>query len=60
MTVQSPSLTSRPSPECKSPVGAPVWQASDLFQGRNEIVIQHAGQKYRLRVTQQNKLILTK
>ena len=38
----------------------PVWHARDLFQGRREIVIHHDGQKYRLRITQQNKLILTK
>jgi len=39
---------------------SPVWQSRDLFQGRQEIVIHHDGQDYRLRVTQQNKLILTK
>jgi hemin uptake protein HemP len=31
-----------------------------LFQGRQEILIVHEGQDYRLRVTRLNKLILTK
>lgn len=38
----------------------PVWHTRDLFQGRREIVIHHDGQEYRLRITQQNKLTLTK
>lgn len=38
----------------------PVLQASSLFKGGHEIVIRHEGQDYRLRVTRQNKLILTK
>ncbi|BAO43757.1 hemin uptake protein HemP [Thiolapillus brandeum] len=31
-----------------------------LFQGHKEITIIHQGQLYRLRITRQNKLILTK
>ncbi len=31
-----------------------------LFRGHGEIVIVHAGQEYRLRITKANKLILTK
>ncbi|HID53125.1 MAG TPA: hemin uptake protein HemP [Anaerolineae bacterium] len=31
-----------------------------LFAGRKEVLIQHNGQLYRLRITRQNKLILTK
>ena len=35
--------------------------ASDvLMQGRREVVIVHDGSTYRLRVTSNNKLILTK
>ncbi len=37
-----------------------VEQSSSLFKGRQEIVIRHEGQDYRLRITSQNKLILTK
>jgi hemin uptake protein HemP len=32
----------------------------DLFVGTREIVIAHGGESYRLRLTAQNKLILTK
>lgn len=31
-----------------------------LFQGRTELLIRHRGEQYRLRVTRQDKLILTK
>ncbi|MDG4597717.1 MAG: hemin uptake protein HemP [Candidatus Contendobacter sp.] len=34
--------------------------SSDLFDGDQEILIEHAGQEYRLRITRQGKLILTK
>ena len=42
----------------KSP-GAPVSSAS-LLRGINMVEIEHAGQIYILRVTRENKLILTK
>jgi hemin uptake protein HemP len=32
----------------------------DLFIGTREIIIAHGGETYRLRLTAQNKLILTK
>lgn len=38
----------------------PVVESARLMSGGREIVIQHAGQSYRLRVTRANKLILTK
>jgi hemin uptake protein HemP len=38
----------------------PVVESIGLMAGSREIVIQHAGQSYRLRVTRANKLILTK
>lgn len=31
-----------------------------LLSGSNELVIEHAGQEYRLRLTRNDKLILTK
>ncbi|MBI3431828.1 MAG: hemin uptake protein HemP [Hydrogenophilales bacterium] len=40
-----------------SQVGIP---ASLLFQGSQEILINHHGEIYRLRLTRNNKLILTK
>lgn len=44
---------------------APVRQescipSSDLLKGRREVLIQHGGETYRLRVTKNGKLILHK
>jgi len=36
------------------------YDSQTLFCGRQEIMIQHAGHAYRLRITRQDKLILTK
>ncbi|BAU59377.1 hemin uptake protein [Blastochloris viridis] len=35
-------------------------ESADLFVSTREITIGHAGETYRLRLTSQNKLILTK
>jgi len=32
----------------------------DLFESQRELVIEHVGEEYRLRITSQGKLILTK
>ncbi len=37
-----------------------VMRSEELFRARRELVILHDGQEYRLRLTRQNKLILTK
>jgi hemin uptake protein HemP len=34
--------------------------SAEFFRGRREVVIVHRGQKYRLRITKADKLILTK
>ena len=47
-----------PNPEPKPP--DPVLDARELFGGRREIVIEHDGVRYRLRITRRNKLILQK
>ncbi len=38
----------------------PLIQAAHLFGVGREVLIRHAGHDYRLRITRQNKLILTK
>ena len=38
----------------------PRVAVEDLMQGTNEIIIEHRGEEYRLRVTSNSKLILTK
>lgn len=34
--------------------------AADLFAGAREVILEHDGQNYRLRITANGKLILTK
>jgi hemin uptake protein HemP len=38
----------------------PVFDVRDLLGGGREVIILHAGKRYRLRVTANDKLILTK
>jgi hemin uptake protein HemP len=42
------------------PVDANRIDSRDLFVGTRELTIGHGGETYRLRLTAQNKLILTK
>lgn len=42
------------------PSDATMVESDELFAGRREIQIRHAGQVYRLRVTRNGKLILNK
>ena len=37
-----------------------VWTADQLFAGVREVVIDHGGERYRLRITRRGRLILTK
>lgn len=36
------------------------WTSQELFAGERELVIMHADSEYRLRLTSQGKLVLTK
>lgn len=49
-----PGTVSFPAPQ------APVYEVKALFGASKEILIRHTGEVYRLRITRQNKLILTK
>lgn len=42
------------------PAPAPRMDSAELLKGASSVEIQHAGQRYLLRVTRENKLILTK
>ena len=42
------------------PAGQRTFTSAELFDGADEIVLLHNGAHYRLRVTRQDKLILTK
>jgi hemin uptake protein HemP len=52
----------RPSCLARGPAGGAQSQIDSqaLFKGATEIVIDHEGAKYRLRITRQGKLILNK
>ena len=49
-----PSLTDRKEGDRRT------IASSELFGGQTEVLILHNGEEYRLRVTRQDKLILTK
>lgn len=38
----------------------PILSTEQLFQGERELLIEHGGEYYRLRITRRNKLILQK
>ncbi len=44
----------------EAPSRATVVNAQQLFAGKREVVIEHEGVQYRLRITRRNKLILQK
>ncbi len=54
----------RPAPiETRPPASgseAPVLDVRDLLGGGREAILVHAGERYRLRITARDKLILTK
>lgn len=41
-------------------VTSPRLRSEDLFRGTHELIIEHQGQEYRLRLTRNDKLILNK
>lgn len=54
------STLSLPSPRHPARVATPRLKSQDLFRGGQELVIEHQGQEYRLRLTRNDKLILNK
>ena len=55
-----PPRPPEPPPADKSAEPAPVVVAENLFRGKREVLIEHEGVRYRLRITRRNKLILQK
>ena len=58
-------MPSQPLPPAQIPPGQrpaerPSIPSHNLLQGASSVEIEHAGQRYLLRVTRENKLILTK
>lgn len=60
MTTQMPSSPASISDPCQPALQPGLVEADVLFRGRHEIVISHNGAHYRLRITKNGKLILTK
>ena len=56
-TLKPPAPGSQTNPQRP---GAPVIDIRDLLAGGREATIIHAGERYRLRITAKDKLILTK
>ncbi|KAB2911381.1 MAG: hemin uptake protein HemP [Hyphomicrobiaceae bacterium] len=50
----------RPRPQPQSVAGPRRLKVSDLLEGEREVLLEHDGQDYRLRITANGKLILTK
>jgi hemin uptake protein HemP len=60
--MNTPQTASRPQIRDLEPrqLSIPCMRSEELFGKQREIMIQHAGSLYRLRLTHSNKLILTK
>jgi hemin uptake protein HemP len=58
----SPDDAPKPTPEPipAGPEARLIYRSSDLMAGRREIFIEHGRDLYRLRITSQGRLILTK
>jgi len=54
-----PPAEGRFAQEVRLPSCSRRWASRDLLGSRGEIVIEHAGREYRLRITRTGKLILT-
>lgn len=58
MTIQTQPAGDKPVPE--QPAIRPRIDSQQILQGAQVVEIDHAGQRYQLRITRENKLILTK
>lgn len=58
--MNSPSKTTPPTNPVPNNGGILRLESKEILRGANTVEIEHAGQRYLLRVTRENKLILTK
>jgi len=49
-----------PAPPADNSTARPRVESEEILRGNTTVEIEHAGQRYLLRVTRENKLILTK
>jgi hemin uptake protein HemP len=56
------AMTQKPTPQpvVRIPPQPAVISAASLLRGQRELIIEHAGERYRLSLTKNGKLILTK
>ncbi|MGQ0598895.1 hemin uptake protein HemP [Aquabacterium sp.] len=56
-----PADDNTPALSMRQPLSPPPRvDSQQLFEGQRELIIQHQGEEYRLRITRHDKLILTK
>ncbi len=60
MQTQPPPSIRAPAESGQRTFPSGIIQTDSLFQGSQEILISHNGEHYRLRITKNGKLILTK
>lgn len=62
MTHKTISIPGLATPEAPAPQASETlrYTSSDLFRGQSEILIEHQGAEYRLRITRSGGLILNK
>lgn len=60
VSLLTPAGVDNHQPQPPAPAAVRVLSSAVLLAGARELVIQHSGDDYRLRVTNQDKLILTK
>ncbi|MBT9568954.1 MAG: hemin uptake protein HemP [Thiobacillus sp.] len=60
MPMSSPLTPDASRPPGRKPTLPDIIPTDTLFQGNQEILISHNGEHYRLRITKNGKLILTK
>lgn len=53
-------VAAEPPPADRESGRPKIVTSGDLFGGESEVLIMHNGVQYRLRITRQDKLILTK
>jgi hemin uptake protein HemP len=58
--ISSADLAARPMSDARCAQVEAVIASAVLMDGRREVVIVHSGERYRLRITTNDKLILTK
>ena len=67
MTSKTITISNLSPPKEREPMGLPPkaqhashYTSNDLFKGQSEILIEHQGAEYRLRITRSGGLILNK